>query len=258
MNKDYPEIAVVLYNDLNSDCDDIAQNLIDLTNFKVHGKYNLNIFHTKTITSTIKDLSLQGFSWAVVVTAGNFLQDQTCLIKTIEHAQNNNSPLCCHILDRGGYYHFHQQWFAVDLKIYTAVGSPAFEQSNGPVSLTTVSTQRCQDNVHDDYTPWWIKPTGTEPMTYHSDHGYFGLRVISEFVRNGYGIVNVPIDVRQRKNYCYPDFNHDGLVKIIQNPEYQPEDTHSPLWWFKQAIDQLTSSRASGPKAKFYLRPITI
>jgi len=153
MNNDYPEIAVVLYNDLKPECDDIAQNLIDFTDFKLNGKYRLNIFHTKTITATLQQLA-GNFAWAVVVTAGNFLQDQTLLFKTIEHAKNENSPLACHILDRGGYYHLHPQWFAIDLAAYTAIGSPPFEWTPGPVEIVTRTTERCPDNVHDDYTPW--------------------------------------------------------------------------------------------------------
>lgn len=246
MNKDYPEVAVVIYNDLKSNCDDIAQNLIDLTDFKVRGQYNLNIFHTKTITTTLKELAQQGFVWAVVVTAGNFLQDQSLLFKTIEHAKSENSPLACHILDRGGYYHFHQQWFAINLADYTAIGAPAFEETQGSVELTTQTTNRCPDNVHDGYTPWWVRPLNDQLTNYISDYGYFGIRVIAEFIRNGYNITNIPTEVRNRKNYCYPEFSHDGIVKVINDPDYEPEDRQSPLWWFKHAMDQLTKSLKVG------------
>ena len=246
MNKDYPDVAVVLYNDLNSTCNDIAQNLIDLTDFKLHGKYNLNIFHTQTITTTLIDLAAQGFTWAVVVTAGNFLQDQNLLFQTIDHAKSENSPLACHILDKGGYYHFHQHWFAIDLVAYTAIKSPAFEITSGPIELTTRTTERCSDNVHDDYTPWWIRPGNLQLTTYTSDRGYFGITVISEFIRNGYNITNIPTEVRNKKNYCYPEFSHDGIVKLINDPEYTPEDQTSPLWWFKHAMDNLTKNLKVG------------
>lgn len=243
--KDYPEIAVVLYNNLKPECNDIAQNLIDLTEFKLNGKYRLNIFHTKTITATLKQLS-NNFAWAVVVTAGNFLEGQDLLLKTIDHAKIENSPLVCHILNRGGYYHFHPQWFAVNLATYLAIGSPEFEWTAGPVELITRTTERCLDNVHDDYTPWWVRPASDQMTTYTSDHGYFGLQVVAGFVRNGHNITNIPTEVRNRKNYCYPEFCHDGIVKIINDPTYVPEDNTSPLWWFKQAMDRLTKNLQVG------------
>jgi hypothetical protein len=246
MTKDRPELAVVVYNDLKSNCDNIAQNLIDLTDFKVHGQYNLNIFHTKTITATLKDLAQQGVAWAVVVSVGNFLQDQTPMFKTIDHAMAENSPLACHILDRGGYYHFHQQWFAINLKIYQDIGCPAFETTAGSVELLTVTTERSPDNVHHDYTPLWVGPVDNQQTTYTSDYGYFGIRVLAELVSYGHTITNIPADVRNCKSYCYPEFSHDGIVKIINNPEYKPEDRQSPLWWFKKAIDQLTNSLKVG------------
>lgn len=245
MNNDYPEIAVVLYNDLKPECDDIAQNLIDLTDFKLNGKYRLNIFHTKTITATLQQLS-NNFAWAIVVTAGNFLQDQTLLFKTIEHAKNENSPLACHILDRGGYYHLHPQWFAIDLAAYTAIGSPPFEWTPGPAEIVTRTTERCLDNVHDDYTPWWVRPSSEDLTTYTSDLGYFGLEIIAGFVRNGHSITNIPTEVRNKKNHCYPEFCHDGLVQIINDPTHVPEDTNGPLWWFKQALDYLTKNLQVG------------
>ena len=246
MNNTYPDIAVVLYNDLNPNCDDIAQNLIDLTDFKLRGKYNLNVFYTTTITTTLKDLAAHGFTWAVVVTAGNFLQDQNLLFQTIDHAKSENSPLACHILDKGGYYHFHQQWFAINLVDYTKIGSPTFEITSEPIELTTQKTERCPDNVHDEYTPWWLRPSDKQLITYTSDRGYFGITVISEFIRNGYNITNIPTEVRNRKNYCYPKFNYDGIVKLINDPEYIPEDHTSPLWWFKHTMDNLTKNLKVG------------
>ena len=246
MNKDRNDLAVVLYNDLKPQANSIAQNLIDFTDFKLHGQYNLNIFHTQQITQTIKALAQQGFEWAVVVSAGNFLQDQALLFQTVDHAKQEGSPLACHILDRGGYFHFHPQWFAIDLVAYTKIGSPDFEEFTGSVELTTVTTQRCADNVHDDYTPWWVAPSDNQPKNYVSDYGYFGLKVIAEFVRHGHRITNIPTQVRHRKNYCYPDFNVEGIEKLIHDPSYEPDDPKGPLWWFKHALGQLTGNLKVG------------
>ena len=244
MNKDFPNIAVVLYDNLKPECADIAQNLIDLTDFKLCGQYRFNLFQTKTLTEELKKLAGQGYEWVGVVAAGNFLQSQTLVIDTIRHAQEEKSPMACHILDRGGYYHLHPQWFALDLQAWTAVGQPAFEEQNGPVTFTTRKTQRDINNVHDDYTPWWLVPESEELVEYTSDRQYTGINVIAEFIRAGHRITNIPNEIRQRKNYCYPDHAHSEIVKLIADKNYEPKDV--ALWWFSHAMRQLTQNLDTG------------
>lgn len=246
MQHDFPNVAIVLYDDLKPISTPIAQNLIDLTEFKLCGKYRFNIIHTKNITETIGKCVNDGFEWAVVVAAGNFLQDQILAIKTIEHAKAEGAPLACHILDRGGYYHLHPQWFAIDLKIYDQVGRPAFEEKTGAQTFVTRKTQRCLDNAHDGYTPWWVKPDSDEQVEYTSDYGYFGIDVIAAMVRAGHTVTNIPNDIRNRKNYCYPEHNHDELMMLLNDPDYQPRDPNGPLWWFAHALHQLVNNLRRG------------
>ena len=218
MQYDFPDVAVILYDDLKPVSKPIAQNLIDFTEFKLCGKYRFNIIHTQEITDTLSLCADQGFKWAVVVAAGNFLQDQILVINTIEYAKSQDAPMACHILDRGGYYHLHPQWFAIDLQVYDKIGRPSFEEKIGSQTIQTKKTQRCLDNAHDDYTPWWIKPHSDEPTEYHSDYGYFGIDVIAKLIQNDYTVTNIPEDVRKRKNYCYPEHNHDELMMLLAMP----------------------------------------
>lgn len=243
-NFDYPEIAVILYDDLPDECKSIKANLVDLTDFKLNGHYKLNVTMSKNIDQALTDASDQGYQWAMVVAAGNFLQDQTLLLQTIEHARTENAALACHILDRGGYYHFHPQWFALDLECYKKIGRPTLLQTAGPVLLTTCPTARCPDNVHDDYTPWWLKPEGTELTQYESDQGYFGLRLIADLIQHGYKITNIPESIRNRKNYCYPHNHANDIQRLICRENFEPSSP--PLWWFKHAIDQLTAGLNTG------------
>jgi hypothetical protein len=244
MTNDFPDIAVVLYNNLKPHCADIAQNLIDLTEFKLQGRYQFNLHQTTTLTQQLKELAAQGFAWAGVVAAGNFLQNQTLIIDTIEHAKSEKAPMACHILDRGGYYHLHPQWFALDLQAWTAIGQPALEEHEGPVTFVTRKTHRDTNNAHDDYTPWWVEPESEELTEYTSDRQYTGITVIAEFVRAGHRIVNIPNEIRQRKNYCYPDHGHDDIVKLIANKNHEPKD--EALWWFGFAIRQITKNLDTG------------
>lgn len=244
MTDDFPDIAVVLYNNLKPHCADIAQNLIDLTEFKLQGRYQFNLYQTTTLTQQLKELAAQGFAWAGVVAAGNFLQNQTLITDTIAHAQAENSPMACHILDRGGYYHLHPQWFALDLQAWTAIGQPAFEEQAGPVTFVTRKTHRDVNNAHDDYTPWWVESESEELVEYTSDRQYTGINVIAEFIRAGHRITNIPNEIRQKKNYCYPDHGYDDIVKLIADKNHEPQD--EALWWFGFAMRQITKNLDTG------------
>jgi hypothetical protein len=250
------KIVSVLYDNIPENLSDIRNNLIDLTNFKMHGTSVIDIYITNRLSDTLDGIR-QDIDWAVVVAAGNWLEGQFLLEDTVNHAIKENSPLACHILAKGGYYHFHDQWFAIHLPTWRAVGSPRFEESPGR-TLTVKETIRDENNVHDDYTPWWIKP-GDTVKTYTTDHGYFGLSVIEALINNNHLITNIPQAVRNRKSYPYPDANYQALREMIADPkkEFPQETTSAPVWWFKKALDRLTENLDRG----FYVvntEPVTL
>jgi hypothetical protein len=240
----HQDIAVVLYNNLPNTCANIEENLCDLTRFKFGGQYQYKIFDTKNITETLTKLS-STHKWAVIAAAGTTIREQAQIQQTVEHAIAQQSPLSCHILDRQGYFHFHPQWFAVDLSVYKEIGCPPFEEQRGNITLNTLRTERSLDNVHDDYTPWWLH-SHPEPASYTCDYQGFGIQVIAKLISAGYNITNVPTSVRERKNYCYPEHNAEGIKRIIEDPNFVPEDSKSPLFWFHHEVSEMTRSLSVG------------
>ena len=57
MNNKFQDIAIVLYDNIKPHCADIAQNLIDLTDFKLRGQYQFNLSQTKDLTQELKNLA---------------------------------------------------------------------------------------------------------------------------------------------------------------------------------------------------------
>lgn len=249
MINNYPEIAAVLYNNLTADCADIEENLCDLTRFKFGGQNSFDIFETKNITDTLTELA-ETHEWAIVAGAGSIWREQAQMLDTIKYAKEQNSPLSCHILDRHGYFHFHPQWFAIDLKVYKEIGCPAFEEQPGGIVLNICTTERSVDNVHDDYTPWWLR-SHPEKSKYNCTVRGFGTQVIAGLINAGYNIANVPTAIRERKNYCYPEHNAEDLKKIINDINLMPEgglpkEVSGPLWWFHNEVTEMTRSLKIG------------
>ena len=240
------KIAVILYDNLPDTCSPIRDNLRDLTHFKLRGRFMPEIYETQNLSDTLQQVSQGDFDWAVVIAVGNNLQDPSIIWQTVQYAMDQGAPLSGHILDRGGYYHLHPQWFAMELSEYKLLNFPRFEEIPGPLTVTTLETQRSSDNMHDDYTPPWIMPKSDKIVEYTSDHGYFGIRVLSEFIKSGHKIVNVPVSIRQIKFYSYPEHNIEDIKKLIADPCYEPADPRGPMWWFAKSVTELKKNLQIG------------
>jgi len=240
------KIAVILYDNLPETCSEIRENLRDLTHFKLQGKFSPVFYETQNLSDTLRQVSELDFDWAVVIAVGTNIQDQSIIWQTVQYAMDHDSPLSGHILDRGGYYHLHPQWFAIELQKYKLVNFTGFEEVAGTLTMTTKETQRSSDNMHDDYTPSWIMPKSENLVDYTSDHGYFGIRVLSEFIKAGYKIVNVPASIRQKKFYSYPEHNLEDIRKLIADSSHEPANPQGPMWWFAKSVRELKKNLQIG------------
>ena len=248
MITNYNKVAVVVYDDLRPHCYDIRDNLTDFTLFKLGGKRSLNIIHTTEITKTLTELTNTDYEWAVVIAVGNYIHSQETIFDTIEVGLSENSPLVCHILEKGGYFNFHQQWFALDLQVYKSVGTPSLEYIYGelpPHELPTYETERSPENVHDDYTPLWIRPKSNKIVDYISGSQHFGPLLVSALINAGHKIVNLPISLREQKNYAYPDFCDDQIRAVLANSAAELT-SDKPFYWFNERLKDLVSNLTLG------------
>lgn len=247
--EDLSKLAVIIYDDLRGPAVDIRDNLRDFTEFKLQGRYRFDLIHTQHVTESLRQAVRDGYEWAVVVAVGTWLRNsQTEVLDTLAHAREENAPLACHILDQGGYFHFHPQWFALDLRVYDQLGQPALEEAPGSVTVTTRHTVRCADNAHDDYTPWWVRPGEDREVEYTSDYRYFGIDLVADLIRAGYNITNIPQKIRECKSYCYPNHQHETLKQMIADPTFVPERTGptEALWWFDRSLKELVKNLNTG------------
>lgn len=219
---DISKIAVIVYDNLPEHCDPLKQNLIDLTHWKVSFGcgYNFHIEHTQTITQTLSQMA-KNYKWAVVAAAGHWLGFQKDVVKNIEYAVNQHSPLSCHIMDDGEFFHFHPQWFVLDLEVYQQLGCPALESVDQPLTFDTKQVERCTDNVHDDYTPWWIKSLDNKQQRSVSQQR-FGMNLLRALIDHDFYVVNIPPAIRQHKWHLYPEANQVQLEKMSASIDYHP------------------------------------
>jgi hypothetical protein len=151
----------------------------------------------------------------------------TCLnnpdtMKAAWHAHCSTTWLVTgHIMlrDSDQYPYFHKQALAINLDIWKACGRPyiGYDDANA-VNLPLF--ERSYENVHDDYTPIWLRPSKAGTIVVANKR--FGWNIIAASLTHGYKVPNLPIAVRKTKIYIYPDDKPDALidaVAVIRNGE---------------------------------------
>jgi hypothetical protein len=111
-----------------------------------------------------------------------------------------------------GYPYLHKQAFAINLDIWKNCGQPEMGwNASNEIALPPVV--RSDDNVHDDYTPLWLRRGHGDDWLV--DKRRFGWNMIASSLRAGYDVVNLTIDIRKTKTYIYPDDNPDQLLDQV-------------------------------------------
>jgi len=214
------KIAVILYDNLTTPCAEIRDNLHNLTEFQMFSNSTYPLYDSLEITNTLKIID-EDYEWAVVIGVGNYFTSDIVL-KTVQHAIANNSPLACQIFHKDGCYYFEPQYFALNLKEYKKIGEPKLEFQGEKCSFETLEIERSLDNFHEDYTPHWIKPASQNTVKYDLNQLQFGALLIAEFIKQGHLITNIPLEIRKQKYYPYPNHNYFEIKKFINDTKYKP------------------------------------
>lgn len=184
----------------------VAANLGDyLISYFYNKNYDIYIGHSEDIL--LQEVSNSGrYTHAVVVASGTALSmnHSSELARDIEALCKKKFALAGHILDRGeSYYELHHQFYIVTIEHYEEAERPriGFWEEG---THTQVKPIRSSDNVHDDYVPLWIKQ-GTSVTQYNKKlHGW---NIISTMLAQDMTIIDVGVELRNRKQYLYYEYD---------------------------------------------------
>ena len=149
-----------------------------------------------------------------------------------------------HILDfTDEWYWLHPQYFVINAKLWRDLGRPEFGMSSGTkTTIDLPNSTRSPDNVHDDYTPLWLKPeSGETNMTVRLKHGW---NMIKTSLQHGLQVINIPDRIRKQKGNTYIEDRRFGrflecLMMTRADLDLLPEGEidHSQLKYAKHATD---------------------
>jgi len=131
---------------------ELVKNTADYTITNVTG-IGYDVYVVNHADSILKNL-VTNYNIAVVISAGTeFINGRTFF---------DNLPSDCfllgHILDMGdGYYGLHYQCYVINLDMYANLNCPEIGETELLSSHVQTVPSRSIENIHDDYTPTWIK-----------------------------------------------------------------------------------------------------
>jgi hypothetical protein len=105
-----------------------------------------------------------------------------------------------HIMDRGGYFYLHDECLLINRRAWERLGKPSLGLPTKDRKTLSLP-ERSPDNVHDNYTPLWLKPTG-QTFTIEAPLGYVW-NGISESLAHGLTVKNWSNAARRFKRHSY-------------------------------------------------------
>jgi hypothetical protein len=195
--------------------DDWAEYMATLTWFSgipltKGGSKNAHVIFAETIDEALAQCDK--YSHAIISYIGTFYySDHTENIFTYFEKFCKSDHACRgHLLFHPDkpYGRLHPQTIFLNVDHWRKIGKPSFGNYTGKVMLP----ERSMSNVHDDYTPHWIKPSTEYAEVTDCEQAEY----ISRVLEDGKTILNLDGE-RRTKFFCYPERRHSIALDSERN-----------------------------------------
>jgi hypothetical protein len=149
------------------------------------------------------------YEYAVVFTTGTEFINGSSFFDELNNFIKTDFFIAGHILDRGNaYYELHHQCYIINLKNYKEYNFPEIGQQVLGESHTETTPVRSKENIHDEYTPMWIRPGITQTKYQHKCHGW---NIIREAFERQRPVLVFSDAIRNSKKHFYPENQFEFL-----------------------------------------------
>ena len=190
---------------------EIIKNLADFTvsNLYIKG-YDVFVGYDEDIL--LKHVTDLKYNYAVVMSPGTEYINGLDFFNELEKLIQKDFFIAGHFLDRkDAYYELHHQCYVINLKDYADLDYPCIGITSPGSQHHQRSPVRSLENIHDDYTPIWIKPGETFKKYNHKCHGW---NIISKGLKLSKSFVVFDDSIRNNKKHYYPESKQDFEEKI--------------------------------------------
>ena len=202
ISKHIAQTCLVIINSINS-----TAEYIELGTANNFTESMIHTFEEKLPALKIYNNQLEeiiNYKYAVITDIGNFIEYYN-LSGMIDRLVEQDLALIGHILQTDDYYELHHQCFVIDVDKWKKIGKPGFTEI---ANKKAIAVERSIDNLHDDYTPTWIKadlhPDTKQPYMIPIQSSNIGSKLISNLLYHNYKISAFTKFERKHKYYLYP------------------------------------------------------
>lgn len=198
------QTCLVIVNNLNNVGDyvelGVCRNYTESMIYELNNKLpDLSIHQVKDYDEAMK--CIINYDYAFVTVQGSFIEWYNFSF-VLDRMVKEDLALVGHILNVNGYYELHDQAFCLDVIKWRVAGCPHIRKSVGKKAY---AIERDPNNIHDDYTPRWIKAAThfDQPYLTPIDSTNLGSYLISELIGRNYDISAFTNLERDHKYYLY-------------------------------------------------------
>ena len=199
---------------------------INLTDFLIHriDLFGYDIFISKNEDELLQTTAENGYSHAVIISAGTSLGLSDRLFDAIETQCRDDFFIAGHVIDRNGsdYYktgfELHQQFYIVNLSEYKQLGSPSVGLEEW-VEHQQVLHSRSEEYLYND--PRLPRSIARGTKTEIVQVKLHGWNILNVALTNNKQIVQTSSEVRASKRYLYYEYDHVFLTRLADVKYYQ-------------------------------------
>lgn len=196
---------------------------VNLTDFLINriDRRDYDIYISKDEDELLAEVSRNGYTHAVVVSAGTSLGLSERLFDAIENQCKEDFFIAGHILDRKEHSYYkknacfelHKQFYIINLDQYRELDCPVVGYEEW-TEYQQIAPLRSEEYLYNDpEIPAWIKK-GTEMHTYSVKlHGWNILNIALE---NDKKLLTLNQQIRDSKKYLYYEYDHVFLSQVTQ------------------------------------------
>jgi hypothetical protein len=214
----------------------IDMRLAELTTFFTVFSFNLPQADLRFAQSWDDALARATKDFVLIQNCGHIFYGGDLLSDMMKAALDTCALITGHIMDRGGYFYLHDQCVLINRRAWEKLGRPSVGKPAKARETVALPT-RSPENVHDNYTPLWLKPTG-QTLPIEASYGY-GWQLVSAGLAAGHTITNWSDDVRRFKRHCYAYYGDadewkQALTDVIAAPATEDKNLKTIVDFLKR------------------------
>lgn len=183
---------------------ELVKNTADYTITNVTG-FGYDVYVGRDEHTLLKQVA-KLYNKAVVISAGTEFINGSSFFDNLP----DDFFILGHILDMGdGYYGLHYQCYVINLDLYTNLECPPIGDTEMLSSHIQTVPLRSKENIHDDYTPLWIKNGNSQNLYKNKFHGW---RIIQAGLEANLEICAFDTTLRDSKHYLYRDVDTSDWI----------------------------------------------